>query len=84
MLTIGIPKETADRETRVAMTPTIAKQLISKGFMINLESGAGELSNFTDKDYEAVGVKVEKRETVFKSKIVAKIKPPNKEEVTIM
>lgn len=84
MLTIGIPKETADRETRVAMTPTIAKQLISKGFMINLESGAGELSNFTDKDYEAVGVKVEKRETVFKSQIVAKINPPNKEEVTIM
>jgi NAD(P) transhydrogenase subunit alpha len=84
MLTIGIPKETADRETRVAMTPTIAKQLISKGFKINLESGAGDLSNFSDKDYETVGVKVEKREAVFKSQIVAKINPPNKEEVTIM
>mgnify|MGYP001279998019 CR=1 FL=1 len=84
MLTIGIPKETADRETRVAMTPTIAKQLISKGFKINLESRAGELSNFSDKDYENVGVKIEKRETVFKSQIVAKINPPNKDEVTIM
>lgn len=84
MLTIGIPKETADRETRVAMTPTIAKQLISKGFKINLESGAGDLSNFSDKDYETVGVKIEKREAVFKSQIVAKINPPNKEEVTIM
>ena len=84
MLTIGIPKETTDRETRVAMTPTIAKQLISKGFKINLESGAGKLSNFSDKDYETVGVKIEKRETVFKSQIVAKINPPNKDEVTIM
>lgn len=84
MITIGIPKETADRETRVAMTPTIAKQLISKGFNINLESGAGQLSNFSDKDYETVGVKVEKRETVLKSKIVAKINPPNKEEVNAM
>jgi NAD(P) transhydrogenase subunit alpha len=84
MITIGIPKETADRETRVAMTPTIAKQLISKGFKIKLESGAGELSNFSDKDYETVGVKVEKRENVFKSQIVAKINPPNNEEVTIM
>ena len=84
MLTIGIPKETADRETRVAMTPTIAKQLISKGFKINLESRAGELSNFSDKDYENVGVKIEKRETVFKSQIVAKINPPNKDEVSIM
>ena len=76
MLTIGIPKETADRETRVAMTPTIAKQLISKGFKINVESGAGEFSNFSDKDYETVGVKIEKREKVFKSQIVAKINPP--------
>ena len=84
MLTIGIPKETADRETRVAMTPTIAKQLISKGFKINVESGAGEFSNFSDKDYEKVGVKIEKREKVFKSQIVAKINPPNKDEVTIM
>ena len=84
MLTIGIPKETADRETRVAMTPTIAKQLISKGFKINVESGAGEFSNFSDKDYETVGVKIEKREKVFKSQIVAKINPPNKDEVTIM
>ena len=65
MLKIGIPKETADRETRVAMTPTIAKQLISKGFKIIVESTAGNMSNFSDKDYEDVGVTIAKKDAVF-------------------
>ena len=84
MLKIGIPKETADRETRVAMTPTIAKQLISKGFTIIIESNAGNLSNFSDKDYEDVGVTIAKKDAVFKSEIVAKINPPNKDEIKLM
>ena len=42
MLNIGIPKESVDRESRVAMTPTIAKQLINKGFKITLEADAIE------------------------------------------
>ena len=84
MLNIGIPKETADRETRVAMTPTIAKQLINKGFAISVETNAGSLSNFSDKDYEDVGATISKRDAVFKAKIVAKINPPNKDEINLM
>ncbi len=84
MLNIGIPKETADRETRVAMTPTIAKQLINKGFAISVETNAGSLSNFSDKDYEDVGATISKRDAVFKAQIVAKINPPSKDEINLM
>ena len=55
---IGIPKETADRETRVAITPTIAKQLSSKGFEISIEKDAGKLSNFSDTDYSNAGATI--------------------------
>ena len=84
MLNIGVPKESANRESRVAMTPTIAKQLINKGFKVMLESDAGLLSNFSNKDYEDVGVTIEKKENIYKAEVIAKINPPSKDEVKLM
>ena len=81
---IGIPKETADRETRVAMTPTITKQLINKDFTVSIEKGAGDLSNFSDKDYSDAGAEIAERKNVYQSDIVAQINPPNKEDVAKM
>lgn len=34
-------------ESRVALTPQGAAALIKKGLSVNVEAGAGELSNFT-------------------------------------
>ena len=56
--TIGIPKETAARESRVAITPEIAKKLISKKYKVRLESGAGDKAGFPDTEFEAAGVEV--------------------------
>ncbi len=84
MLNIGVPKESANSESRVAMTPTIAKQLINKGFKVMLESDAGLLSNFSNKDYEDVGVTIEKKENIYKAEVIAKINPPSKDEVKLM
>lgn len=41
-LTIGVPKETADGERRVAQTPDTVGQLVKKGFAVSVQSGAGE------------------------------------------
>ena len=81
---IGIPKETADRETRVAITPTIVKQLTNKGFSISVEKGAGALSNFSDNDYSDAGAELVDRTAVYQCDIVTQINPPNKEDVAQM
>jgi len=83
-LKIGIPKESAGRETRVAITPTIVKQLTNKGFSISVEKGAGALSNFSDSDYTDAGAELVDRETVYQSDIITQINPPNKEDIDQM
>ncbi len=53
-----ILKENRAGEKRVAMTPSVAKTLISKGFEVFVEAGAGELSAFQDKNYTDVGASI--------------------------
>ena len=53
-LTIGVLKETVSGETRVALTPEIAKKFISLKVNVIMERGAGELSNQIDGDYDGV------------------------------
>ncbi|MCC6816862.1 MAG: NAD(P) transhydrogenase subunit alpha [Saprospiraceae bacterium] len=53
-----ILKEVRTGEKRVAITPSVAKALIAKGFDLMIESGAGEQSAFLDKAYTEVGVQV--------------------------
>jgi NAD(P) transhydrogenase subunit alpha len=55
---IGSPKEIFKGENRVAMTPDSAKHLQKLGYECIIESGAGNNSNFSDKDYKVAGVKI--------------------------
>lgn len=82
-MTIGVPKETQERETRVAITPTIAKLLISKGFDVLVEESAGVGSSFSDETYRSAGAKVGSRSQAFECDIVAKVNPPSIEESKI-
>jgi alanine dehydrogenase len=50
-LFIGIPKETCFQEKRVCLSPDAVYALVNNGHRVLVESGAGEYSNFTDKDY---------------------------------
>ena len=77
---IGVPKETQDRETRVAMTPTIAKQLKTKGFEVVVESGAGDGSFFSDGDYQEAGAVIGAKANAYECDVVAKVNPPTVEE----
>ncbi|MCY4731603.1 Re/Si-specific NAD(P)(+) transhydrogenase subunit alpha [Natronomonas gomsonensis] len=63
---IGIPRETAEDETRVALVPPAAKDLIEDGHEVCVAATAGEGSDWADADYREVGCDVlEDRETVF-------------------
>lgn len=77
---IGVPKETQQRETRVAITPTIAKQLIAKGFEVVVESGAGDGSFFSDSDYQQVGAVIGAKANAYECDVVAKVNAPTVDE----
>jgi H+-translocating NAD(P) transhydrogenase subunit alpha len=83
---IGVPKETKEREKRVALTPDIIKSLIKSGFECQVQSGAGEGSYFSDETYiEAGAAIVPTATTVYStSDVVLKVNPPTIAEIAQM
>jgi NAD(P) transhydrogenase subunit alpha len=75
---ISVLTESDQAETRVAITPDVAKKIIVKGVDVVIQSGCGEKSNYTDQQYEAVGAKVTRtiNESVLKSDILITVKRP--------
>lgn len=64
---IAVPKETAEHERRVALSPDVTAQFVKKNIDVWVEKDAGLNSNFLNSDYEAAGAKIEaSRETLFK------------------
>jgi len=63
---VGVPSETADDETRVALTPAVAAELVDEDVEVCVESGAGTGSMWSDTAYREVGCTVvDEREAVF-------------------
>ncbi|MFL2571651.1 MAG: Re/Si-specific NAD(P)(+) transhydrogenase subunit alpha [Parvicellaceae bacterium] len=80
---IGIPTESTDRETRIAMSPTVTKLLVSKGFEVLIEKGAGLQSHFLDSEFSEAGAKIVSKADAFSADVVAKINPPNPKEIKL-
>ncbi|GGC55814.1 Re/Si-specific NAD(P)(+) transhydrogenase subunit alpha [Hoyosella rhizosphaerae] len=55
---IGVLREVSPGETRVAATPATVGQLMKLGYDVVVESGAGELSNFSDVAYADAGASI--------------------------
>ena len=67
-MNIGVCRETAENETRVALTPEGVEKLRKDNLDIFVESTAGELSSYTDEDYKQAGASiVESRDEVLKN-----------------
>ncbi len=58
---IGVPRESAAGETRVAATPETVKKLIAQGHVLRIESGAGLAASVTDAAYAAAGAEIAER-----------------------
>ena len=52
---IGVPKETAEGEHRVALVPEAVGKLKAKGLDIVVQSGAGQDALLTDEAFAAAG-----------------------------
>jgi len=81
-LFIGLPKEIAFQENRVALTPQAVALFVNNGHDIWVESGAGEGSKFTDHQYSEAGAKiVYSHEDVLEADIILKVEPPTLDEI---
>ena len=64
---VGITKETAPGETRVAITPAATAALIKSKLEVLIEAGAGISADFEDAAYTAKGARLADRKTVLAS-----------------
>ena len=80
---IGTPKEIAQGEARVAMTPTSARDLQKLGYTCCIETGAGEAAGFSDAAYEEAGVEIIKTAAALwkEADIIAKVRQPSETEL---
>jgi alanine dehydrogenase len=84
-LHIGIPKEIAFQENRIALTPDAVSVLISNGHQVTIEHNAGEAAHFADKDYSEAGARISyNREEVYKAPILVKSAPVIDEDLPLL
>jgi NAD(P) transhydrogenase subunit alpha len=55
---IGVPREVADGECRVALSPDVIPQLIRAGHKVLVERGAGDRAGFQDEAYRTSGAEL--------------------------
>lgn len=84
-LFIGIPKETSFQERRICLTPDAVNSLVYHGHRVMIESGAGESSSYSDKEYSDAGAEITKdTKKVYGCPILLKVEPPTLAEIELM
>jgi len=82
---IGIPKETAFQENRVALSPEAVGVLVSNGHEVVVEHNAGDAAHYRDKDYSEAGAKiVYNKAEVYKAPILVKSAPVVEEDLPFL
>src|SRR6185295_9055375 len=84
-MNIGVPKETAANERRVAVTPDVAGRLVKTGLSVLVERGAGEAASFGDDAYGAAGATLAATagEAFGQSDVVLKVQLPSAQEARL-
>jgi NAD(P) transhydrogenase subunit alpha len=79
---IGVPKETAAGERRVALVPEVVSKLKAKGLDVVVQEGAGAGALLPDAAFAQAGAQIAPdRAEVFKSDVVLTIAPPTAEQI---
>jgi NAD(P) transhydrogenase subunit alpha len=83
---IGVPKETWPGEVRAAMVPANASKLIKQGFTVEVQSGVGDASGYSDADYVNAGASViEDRSALLAgADIVMAVRKPDAQDVSLL
>jgi NAD(P) transhydrogenase subunit alpha len=79
---IGVPKETAAGEHRVALVPEVVSKLKGKGLDVVVQSGAGADAMLTDAAFEEAGAQISPDAAqVWGADVVVTIAPPDPEQI---
>ncbi len=70
-----------DGESRVSIVPNSVKKLCKMGFEVNIESGAGNLSNYSDEQYSSAGGNICNREEVLSCNLIISIRMLDKKDL---
>ncbi len=84
-LRIAVAKESAHDENRVALAPHAVELLVLNGHDVIIEKDAGKTANFEDIMYSEVGgMIVDDKTEIYKSDIIVKVAPLNKDELELL
>jgi proton-translocating NAD(P)+ transhydrogenase subunit alpha len=81
---IGVPKESAEGERRVALVPDVVKSLqakVSEKIDPVLEAGAGTAAGHTDSAYQEAGAQVADAGSAWGAEVVLHVRPLSTEEI---
>jgi alanine dehydrogenase len=83
---IGVPKEIKVHEYRVGMVPAGARELVSAGHEVIVQSGAGNGIGVHDDQYRAAGATIapDAKEVFAAADLIVKVKEPQLEECAMM
>jgi NAD(P) transhydrogenase subunit alpha len=75
---VGVARETAPGERRVALVPESVAKLVAAGFDVVVEPGAGDAASFPDDAYREAGATLD---SPWESDVLAKVRKPDEAEI---
>lgn len=85
-MTIVFPKESEQKESRIAIIPQHVKQLHTRGAAVEIESEFGTSLGFTDKDYQDAGAVIagDRKKMLSNADIVIRIRHSQEKEIKLL
>ena len=83
-VSVGVPKETAPLERRVALVPETVQRLVKKGIEVVVERGAGEGAWIGDAEFEQAGARLGGRTEAYACRVIARVQPPPTDELGLL
>jgi len=83
---IGVPRETATGETRVALIPALVSSLKKDGHDVLLERNAGKAASFEDEEFTKAGAQiVQDAAALYRATdVLLKVRPPDEREAELL
>ena len=81
---IGVPKETAEGERRVAMEPSVITKLNKLGAEVCVEAGAGAAAFITDDQFKKAKIIDSSKELISGADIIFRVQAPSIDDVDAM
>lgn len=81
---IGVARESAPGERRVALTPETAKKLVAAGATVRVQRGLGALARFPDQAYADAGAELVDGDVLAEADVVLCVQPPPAQAIATM